>query len=327
LTHRILVLEGLAPAALAVLQDAGFTVDQQEKPPSPDELAAAISPYDAILVRTYTRVTAAVLQAAPHLRVIGRPGVGVDNIDVETATRAGVLVVNSPGGNTLSAAELTLGLMLAVARTIPQADAALKAERWDRKAFAGIELSGKRLGIVGFGRVGRAVSVRCRAMGMDVATCDPYVDGETAARFGVPLVPLNELLGAADVVTLHCSLTDETRQMMDAHAFAAMKPGVRFLNAARGELVVEAALLEALESGRVAGAGLDVHACEPPLEWRLARHPRVVATPHVGGATPEAQERVAMDVVVAVRDFLLRGVVQNAVNPRSLYGSDRDKLR
>jgi D-3-phosphoglycerate dehydrogenase len=323
---KILVLEGITDRGMEVLKAEGWTVDVRKAMP-PAELAAIVAPYHAMMIRSGTQVTAEVLDAAQSLRIVGRPGVGVDNVDLEAATRRGVVVMNSPAGNIASTAELTLALLLAVARHVPQADAAMKAGRWDRKAFAGVELHGKRIGVVGLGRIGREVAARCRALGMETVAYDPFVAPALAEELEIPLLSFEQVLQGSDFVTLHTTLTKETRHLLGRDALAKVKPGIRIVNAARGELIDEEALLAALESGRVAGAGLDVHSQEPPVDWRLAKHPRVVATPHVGAATAEAQERVGTDIAVQVRDFLKGGLIQHAVNFFSLTGDLYDRVR
>ncbi len=324
--YRILVLEGITERGLQVFKNAGFTVEQSKALP-PAELAGIVAGYDAITIRSGSQITQEVIAAAKQLRVIGRPGIGVDNVDLEAATRHGVIVMNSPGGNLVSTAELALGLLFSVARPIPAADASMKAGKWDRKSFAGVELHGKRLGVLGLGRIGREVAARCRALGMDVAAYDPFVAPAIAESLHVKLLGLDELLAGSDFLTLHSVLTRETRHLLGKQAFSRMKPGIRIVNAARGELIDEAALLEALDSGRVAAAALDVHAQEPPTDWRLAKHPKVVATPHVGAQTGEAQERVGTDIAVQVRDFLKGGLIQNAVNFFSFASDDYDQMR
>jgi D-3-phosphoglycerate dehydrogenase len=326
LSYRILVLEGITERGLELLKAEGWQIDQA-KAMSPEELAKLIAPYDAMMIRSGTRVTDEALAPAAKLRIIGRPGVGVDNVDLDAATRRGIVVMNSPGGNIVSTAELTLALLLAVARPVAAADAAMKAERWDRKSFGGVELSGRRLGVVGLGRIGREVAARCRALGMDVVAFDPFVAQAVADQLGVKRVTLDELLAGSDYVTLHTVLSAETRHLIGKQALQKVKPGIRIVNAARGELIDEAALLEALESGRVAGAALDVHAQEPPKDWRLAKHPRVVATPHIGAQTREAQERVGTDIALQVRDYLKGGVIQQAVNFFSLSGELYDQVK
>jgi D-3-phosphoglycerate dehydrogenase len=325
-SYKILVLEGITARGLEILRGAGFSVEV-EKELSTADLMKRIPPFDALLIRSGCQITAEVLDKAPRLKIIGRPGVGVDNVDLEAATRRGVVVMNSPGGNLVSTAELAFGLLVSVARNIPQADASIKGEKWDRKAFAGVELSGKRIGVLGLGRIGREVAARCRSFGMEVVAFDPFVAPGVAEACGVRLMPLDELLGTSHFLTVHTTLTKETRHLLGKDAFAKMKPGIRIVNAARGELVDEEALLAALESGRVAGAALDVHAQEPPQDWRLARHPRVIATPHIGAATVEAQERVGTDIAAQVKDFLEGGVIQHAVNFFSLSGDLYDQVR
>ncbi len=326
MSYRVLVLEGITDRGLEILRAEGWTIDQQKALP-PADLAKIVAPYHAILIRSGSQITAEVLDAAKSLKVIGRPGVGVDNVDLQAATRRGVIVMNSPGGNLVSTAELAISLLLSVARNIPQADASMKAGKWDRKSFAGAELAGKRLGIVGLGRIGREVAARARAFGMEVTAFDPFVAPAVAESLKVTLRTFDEILQGSDFITLHTTLTRETRHLLGREAFARMKPGVRLVNAARGELIDDEALLAALESGRVAGAALDVHTQEPPVDWRLAKHPRVVATPHIGASTKEAQERVGTDIAIQVRDYLKGGVIQQAVNFFSLSGDLYDQVR
>jgi D-3-phosphoglycerate dehydrogenase / 2-oxoglutarate reductase len=325
-SYRILVLEGITDRGAEILRAEGWTVDMEKALP-PEELARIVAPYDAVLVRSASQVTAEVIDAARSLKVIGRAGVGVDNVDIAAATRRGVLVMNSPGGNTVSTAELAVGLMLALARNVASADAAMKAERWDRKAFAGTELFGKRLGVIGLGRIGREVAARCRAFGMEVQAYDPFTSPAVAEQARVRLCALDELAETSDYLTLHATLTKETRHLVGKELLARVKPGLRLVNAARGELIDDEALLEALDSGRVAGAALDVHAQEPPKDWRLAKHPRVTALPHLGASTKEAQERVGTDIARQVRDYLKGGAIQSAVNFYSLAGDVYDRIR
>jgi len=318
-SHRILVLEGITERGAEILRGEGWTVDLEKALP-PAGLVQLVPPYDAILVRSGSRMTAEVIDAARSLKVIGRAGVGVDNVDLAAATRRGVLVMNSPGGNTVSTAELAVALMLGLARNLAPADAAMKGERWDRKSFAGVELFGKRLGVIGFGRIGREVAARCRAFGMEVQAFDPFVSPAVADQVHVKLRSLEEVLQTSDYLTLHTTLTKETKHLLGKDAFAKVKAGVRIVNAARGELIDDDALLAALESGRVAGAALDVHAQEPPKDWRLVKHPKVLALPHLGASTKEAQERVGTDIAQQVRDYLKGGAIQSAVNFYSLAG-------
>lgn len=328
MTHgtRILILEGITDKGLEILKAEGWALDMKKAMP-PAELAKIIGPYEAMTIRSSTQVTAEVIDAAKSLRVIGRPGVGVDNVDLAAATRRGIVVMNSPGGNLVSTAELAFALLIAMARNIAQADASIKAQKWDRKSFAGVELQGKRVGVVGLGRIGREVAARCQAFGMEVYAFDPFVAPAVAEKIRVKLVSFDELLQACDFFTLHTTLTKETRHLIGKDALSRIKPGARIVNAGRGELIDDAALLAALESGRVAAAALDVHSQEPPVDWRLACHPRVVSTPHIGAATAEAQERVGTDIAVQVRDFLKGGVIQQAVNFFSLSGDLYDQVR
>ncbi len=326
MSYRILVLEGITERGAEILRAEGWTVDMEKALP-PAELVKLVPPYDAILIRSGSQMNAQVIEAAKGLKVIGRAGVGVDNVDLAAATRRGVLVMNSPGGNTISTAELAVGLMLALARNLAPADAAMKSERWDRKSFAGTELFGKRLGVVGFGRIGREVAARCRTFGMEVQAFDPFVSTALAEQHHVKLRTLEELLQTSDYLTLHTTLTKETRHLIGKDALTKVKNGVRIVNAARGELIDAEALLAALEGGRVAGAALDVHAQEPPKDWRLAKHPKVLALPHLGASTREAQERVGTDIAQQVRDYLKGGVIQQAVNFYSLAGDLYDKVR
>jgi D-3-phosphoglycerate dehydrogenase len=327
MTFKLLILEGITDKGRVVLEAEGWQLDQKKAMP-PSELAGIIGDYDAVTIRSGSKITAEVIAAAKKLRVIGRPGVGVDNVDVAAATRAGIFVMNSPGGNLVSTAELTMALILASSRNIAAADASLKAGTWDRKAFAGgAEISGKRIGIVGFGRIGREVAARCKAFGMEVWAFDPFVSAQVAEKTGVKAVSFDQLLQGCDYITLHTVMTPDTRHMLGKDAFAKIKPGVRIINAARGELIDEDALHAALESGRVAGCGLDVHAKEPPVDWKIAKHPRVVATPHIGAQTLEAQDRVGTDIAHQVRDFLKDGVIQQAVNFFQLSGEAYDQIK
>lgn len=325
----ILVLEGITTKGQQVLEAEGWKLDQRKALPSA-EIAALVATgdYEAMTIRSGCKITSDVIAAAKSLRVIGRPGVGVDNVDVEAATKAGIFVMNSPGGNLVSTAELAFALLLACSRNIGAADASLKSGKWDRKAFGGgAELSGKRIGVIGFGRIGREVAQRCKAFGMEVWAYDPFVAPQVAERAGVKPATLDEILHGSDYLTLHSVMTKETKHLLNRDAFAKMKPGMRIVNAARGELIDEQALFEALESGRVAGCGLDVHEAEPPVDWKIAKHPKVVATPHIGAQTIEAQDRVGTDIAYQVRDFLKGGVIQQAVNFFQLSGESYDQVK
>jgi D-3-phosphoglycerate dehydrogenase len=313
---NILIAEPLSPAGLELLQSQK---DWNTIVSNPKEYARHLADADALVVRSAVEVTAEVLAKAPKLRVIGRAGVGIDNVDLNAATAAGVLVMNTPGGNAASVAEHALALMLAMARHIPQANASTRAGKWEKKKFLGSELRGKTLGIVGLGSIGREVVKRARAFEMRLLARDPYVTSQIAQDLGVELVSLDELYAASDYITLHVSLTPETDGMLSREAFAKMKSGVRIVNCARGELVDEEALREAIESGKVAGASLDVFATEPPpAGYPLFALDPVVATPHIGGSTEEAQEIVGVRIAEQIVEYLKNGVAINAVNMPAL---------
>lgn len=305
---KVLLTDGLEENGQAILRASAEVADKTGI--SADDLLQIVGEYDALIVRGRTKVTPAVFAAAKNLKVVGRAGVGVDNIDLKAAKEAGVTVVNSPLATSVSVAELTLGLMLSVMRDIPRADATMKAGKWLKKEFEGGELFKKTLGVIGFGRIGVAVADRAKAFDMEVLGYDPLIPAdEIQKRGGIP-VTFDELLAKSDVITMHIPLTAESRGMLNADAFAKMKDGVRLVCAARGGVIDEAALLAALESGKVAAAGLDVFMAEPPGLIPLVAHPRVVCTPHVGAQTVEAQERAAQDiaseVLAALRGDALR---------------------
>jgi D-3-phosphoglycerate dehydrogenase len=309
---NILIAEPLAAAGVdAFRAQTGWNVIVS----SPKEYAQHLAEADALLVRSAVQVTKEVLEKAPKLRVIGRAGVGVDNVDLDAATAAGVIVMNTPGGNAISVAEHTLALMLAMARHIPQANASTRAGKWEKKKFLGNELRGKTLGVVGLGSIGREVVKRATAFEMRIVAHDPYVTTKIAQGLGVELMALGELYAASDYITLHVAATPETQGMLSREAFAKMKDGVRIVNCARGELVDEAALAEALASGKVADASLDVFATEPvPPAYPLFASEAVLATPHIGGSTEEAQEIVGVRIAEQVVEYLKHGVAINAVN-------------
>jgi len=312
--YKVLLTDNIADAALDAF--AGYDdVEAIRTGTLPvDELKEMIADCDAVVVRSPTKVTADVLAAATKLKFIGRAGVGVDNIDIEEATKRGVVVMNSPGGNTVSTAEHAIALILAVARRIPLAHQSVTKGLWERKAYRGTELNGKTLGVVGLGRVGREVARRLQAFDMEILAMDPFVDGESASSLGIKLVDLDTLLAGSDVVTVHVPLMDETRALFDAGAIAKMRDGAYLINCARGGVVSERALLDALESGKLAGAALDVYESEPPGELELFQHPRCVFTPHLGAATAEAQVRVAVEAAECVAKALTTGTTRNAVN-------------
>jgi D-3-phosphoglycerate dehydrogenase len=315
----VLVTDALSPVALRLLEEAGLEAAVHLKA-SPEALKALAAEADGWIIRSGTAITADLVEAARRLKVIGRAGVGVDNVDVEAATRRGVLVVNAPDGNTTSTAEHTCALILALARQVPQAAASLAAGDWERKRFQGAELDGKTLGVVGVGKVGRAVAQRMQAFGMRVLGFDPVLAPEAAERLGVELGALERIWDEADVITVHTPLNDATRGLLNRETLARCKPGVRLVNCARGGIVDEAALLEALEAGHVAGAALDVFSEEPPppaLKALLA-HPRVVATPHIAASTDEAQEKVAVQIVDQVVRALKGLPVTTPVNAAAI---------
>ncbi len=297
---KILITDGLKPAGQTILSREAEVDDRNGI--SAAELLAVIGNYDAVIVRSRTKITAEVLEAGkPRLKVVGRAGVGVDNIDLEAAKARGIKVVNAPQASTNAVAELAIGMMFALARRLTEADASMKRGEWLKKQLTGTELHGKTLGVVGMGRIGSRVGALAKALGMEIIGYDPLIPAEEISRRGAqPVATLPELYAQADVITLHVPLTPQTRGMVNAEAFAQMKPGVIIICAARGGVIDEDALHEALESGQVGGAGLDVFATEPPGASPLVSHPRVVATPHIGAQTKEAQNRVATDIATEV---------------------------
>jgi D-3-phosphoglycerate dehydrogenase len=324
---KIFVADEVSDSGLQPLRDAGFVVEKRTRL-TPVELQAALAGAAGLVVRSETKVTADVMDNAPALRVVGRAGVGVDNIDVPAATERGIVVMNAPDGNTITTAEHTIALLVALARNVPQANSSLKSGKWDRKSFIGVELQGKTLGIVGMGRIGRAVASRARAFGMKIVAFDPFVAPEQARDMDIDLAPLDDVFAKADFLTVHTPMTAETRGIVGAAAFAKMRPGIRVINCARGGLIDEAALYEAIKSGTVAGAALDVFVDEPPAkDHPLLLLEEVIVTPHLGASTAEAQEGVAFTVAEQMRDFLLSGALRGAVNVPSLGTKELTLLR
>jgi len=314
MTIKIFVADDVSDTGLGPLRNAGFKVEKRVGL-SGAELVEALQDSDGLIVRSETKVTSELIEQAPGLRVIGRAGVGVDNIDVPAATIRGVVVMNAPDGNTITTAEHTIALLISLARSIPQANSSLKAGRWERKKFIGVELQGKTLGIVGLGRIGRVVASRARALGMQIVAYDPFIAPEQARDLEIELAPLDDVYGRADFLTVHTPLTAETRGLIDRDVLGKMKHGARLINCARGGLVDEDALYEALTNGSIAGAALDVFSQEPPAaDHRLLQLDQVIATPHLGASTTEAQEGVAFTVAEQMRDFLLTGALRGAVN-------------
>jgi D-3-phosphoglycerate dehydrogenase len=313
---HVLICDRISPKGIALFQQRpDFTVTVLENHLAEADLLPMLGKIDAMVVRSETKVTRRVIEAAPRLRVVGRAGVGIDNVDVPAATHRGIVVMYAPGGNTISTAELTLSMLMSLARNIPQAHASMKAGQWDRKSFHGVELYNKTLGILGLGRIGSEVARRAIAFGMRVLAYDPHLALSRARALQVELVELDEVYARADFLTVHMPMTDETRGMLNAAAFAKMKKGVRVLNCARGGILNEADLYQAIRGGQVAGAALDVYETEPPSkEFPLRDLPQVVMTPHLGASTEEAQENVGIEVAEAIIDYLLHGAVRNAVN-------------
>ena len=317
---NVLICDPISPKGIALFrQRPEFTVTVLDKRLPEADLLPLVKETEAIVVRSETQITRGVIEAALRLRVVGRAGVGVDNVDVDAATQRGIVVMNTPGGNTISTAELAFSMLMALARKIPQAHQSMKAGEWNRKQFQGVELYHKTLGILGMGRIGSEVARRAIGFGMRVLAYDPYLALSRAKALQVELVELDELYQQADFITVHMPKSEETKGMVNAAALARMKKGVRVINCARGGLVVEQDLLEAIQSGQVAGAALDVYEQEPPpADFPLRRLPQVVMTPHLGASTEEAQDNVGIEVAEAITDFLLQGAVRNAVNLPSL---------
>jgi len=314
---KIVLAEKVSPATLAVFaSEPGWEVKTHDQ--LPEGLPAALADADALVVRSAVQVDDALLEHAPKLRVIGRAGVGVDNIDAEAATRRGIVVMNTPGANAVAVAELTIGLMIALARKIPSANTTMHAGKWEKKNLQGTELRGKTLGILGLGRIGLEVAKRARGFGMEIMGTDPFVSPSLARENGIALVPTEELFAKSDYLTLHVGLTPQTQGIINAKTIATMKKGVRIVNCARGELVCDADLAAALKSGQVAGAALDVFAVEPPRDSPYFGIDNAILSPHVAGSTAEAQEAVGIQIAHQVCEYLKQGVVQNAVNVPSL---------
>ena len=322
---KLVLAEKVSPATLAILQkEPGWQIITADK--IKHGLAAELADADALIVRSAVQVDAALLEHAPRLRVIGRAGVGVDNIDTDAATRHGIVVMNTPGANAVAVAELTLGLMIAMCRRIPDANASMHAGKWNKKSLQGTELRGKTLGIVGLGRIGLEVARRARAFDMNLIGYDPFIAPVIARENDVELVPIDEIFHTSDFLTLHVGLTSQTEGLINRQSIAIMKPGIRIVNCARGELIVVDALAEALQSGKVAGAALDVFTTEPLNDSALTGLGNVLLSPHIAGATDEAQEAIGIQLAMQVRDYLKLGVVQNAVNVPSLLHEEYVEL-
>ena len=323
---KVLISDKLSAAAVEIFKNRGIDVDVKTSL-KPEELLAIIKDYDGLAIRSNTKVTAAVLAAAPNLKVVGRAGIGVDNVDTEAATAQGVVVMNTPFGNAITTAEHAISMMMALARDIPTANASTHAGKWEKSKFMGVELYGKTLGVIGCGNIGSIVADRALGLKMKVLAYDPYLSEERARDLGVEKADLDAIFARADFITLHTPLTDNTRGIISAKSFAKMKKGVRIINCARGGLVNEADLKAAIESGQVAGAALDVFEEEPAKTNPLFGMEKVVCTPHLGASTNEAQENVALQIAEQISDYLLSGAVTNALNMASVSAEDAPKLR
>ena len=325
---RVLISDALSPAAVQIFKDRGVEVAfQPSLGKDKDKLAALIGEFDGLAIRSATKVTPKILERATKLRVIGRAGIGVDNVDIPAATAKGIIVMNTPFGNSITTAEHAITLMLALARQIPQADASTQAGKWEKNRFMGVEITAKTLGIIGCGNIGSNVAERAHGLKMKVIAYAPFLSPERAVDLGVEKVELADLFRRADFITLHTPLTEKTRNIIDANALAAMKKGVRIVNCARGGLVDEQALRAALDSGHVAGAAFDVFTEEPATANPLFGHPNVVCTPHLGASTTEAQENVALQVAEQMSDYLLNGAISNAVNFPSITAEEAPRLK
>ena len=322
---KVLIADALSPRAVEIFGKRGIETDVKMGL-KPDALKEIIAGYDGLAVRSATKVTRPLIERAEQLKVIGRAGIGIDNIDLPAATQRGIDVMNTPYGNSITTAEHAIALMFALAREVPAADHSTQAGKWEKSRFMGVELFGKTLGVIGCGNVGSIVANRALGLKMKVIAYDPYLSPERAVELGVEKVELDELFRRADFITLHTPLTDATRDIIDAKAIGKMKPGVRIINCARGGLVREQDLKAALDSGHIAGAALDVFPVEPATSNILFGHPKVVATPHLGASTSEAQENVALQIAEQMSDFLLTGAVVNALNMPSLTAEDATRL-
>jgi D-3-phosphoglycerate dehydrogenase len=323
---KVLIADKLSPAAVAIFKERGVEADVKTGL-TKEELLAIVDQYDGIAIRSATKITADVIKAAKNLKVVGRAGIGVDNVDIPAATAGGVIVMNTPFGNSITTAEHAISLMLALARDLPAANASTQAGKWEKNRFMGVEITGKVLGLIGAGNIGSIVADRAKGLHMRVIAFDPYLSAERAEELGVEKVELNDLLARADFITLHVPMTPETKNILSAEAIAKMKKGVRIVNCARGGLIDEAALKAALDSGQVAGAALDVFEVEPAKENILFGNEKVVATPHLGASTSEAQENVALQVAEQISDYLLTGAITNALNMPSISASEAQKVR
>src|SRR6056297_3612638 len=320
---KVLISDKLSPAAVQIFKDRGIDVDfQPDLGKDKEKLLEVIGQYDGLAIRSATKATEKIIAAADNLKVIGRAGIGVDNVDIPAASKKGIIVMNTPFGNSITTAEHAIAMMFAVARQIPEANASTHGGLWEKSRFMGVELTGKALGVIGAGNIGSIVCDRARGLKMKVCAYDPFLSEERAKQIGVTKVDLDELLARADFITLHVPFTEKTANILSAENLAKTKPGVRIVNCARGGLVDEAALAELLKSGHVAGAAFDVFQQEPATENPLFDLPNVVVTPHLGAATTEAQENVALQVAEQMSDYLMTGAVSNALNMPSVTAEE-----
>jgi len=323
---KVLIADKLSPAAVAIFKERGVEGDVKTGL-SKEDLLKIVDQYDGIAIRSATKITADVIKAAKKLKVVGRAGIGVDNVDIPAATAAGVIVMNTPFGNSITTAEHAISLMLALARELPAANASTQAGKWEKNRFMGVEITGKVLGLIGAGNIGSIVADRAKGLKMRVVAYDPFLSAERAQDLGVEKVELNDLLARADFITLHVPMTPETKNILSAEALAKTKKGVRIVNCARGGLIDEQALKAAIDSGHVAGAALDVFEVEPAKDNVLFNNEKVVATPHLGASTSEAQENVALQVAEQISDYLLTGAITNALNMPSISAGEAQKVR
>ena len=325
---RVLVSDKLSPTAVQIFKDRGVEVDYlPEVGKDKDKLLEIIGEYDGLAIRSATKVTEKVIAAATNLKVVGRAGIGVDNVDIPAASRRGIIVMNTPFGNSITTAEHAIALMFAVARQLPEANASTHAGKWEKNRFMGVEITGKTLGVIGCGNIGSIVAARGVGLRMRVLAYDPFLSESRAQELGVEKVELDDIFARSDFITLHTPMTDRTRGIINAEAFAKMKTGVRVINCARGGLIVEADLVEALKSGKVAGAGIDVFETEPATNSPLFGMENVVCTPHLGASTTEAQENVALQVAEQMADYLVKGAVSNAINMPSITAEEAPRLK
>ena len=325
---RVLVSDKLSPTAVQIFKDRGVEVDYlPDVGKDKEKLLSIIGNYDGLAIRSATKVTEKLIAAATNLKVIGRAGIGVDNVDIPAASRQGIIVMNTPFGNSITTAEHAVAMMFAVARELPAANASTHAGKWEKNRFMGVEITGKTLGIIGCGNIGSIVAMRGVGLKMHVIAYDPFLSEGRASELGVEKVELDELFSRADFITLHTPLTEKTRNIINADAIAKMKDGVRIINCARGGLIAEADLIAALKNGKVAGAGIDVFEVEPATESPFFGMENVVCTPHLGAATSEAQENVALQVAEQMSDYLIRGAVSNAINMPSITAEEAPRLK